>query len=116
MKVNRARMPPMSSLSPPITRRTALQSLMAGSLLMPAVFHDLLGADKSAAIDPLAAKAPHFSGKAKRVIFIFLTGGFSHIDSFCHRPKLIADAGKQLKERQFLKPPEWEFKPRGQSG
>jgi len=100
---------------PLISRRTALRSLMAGSLLMPAVMSDLLGADKSV-IDPLAPKAAHFPGKAKRVIFIFLTGGFSHIDSFCHRPKLIADAGKQLKEREFLKAPEWEFKPRGQSG
>ena len=91
----------MTSLSPLLTRRTALRSLMAGSLLMPAVLQDLLAADTSV-VDPLAPKAPHFPGKAKRVIFIFLTGGFSHVDTFCHRPKLIADVGKQLAERQFL--------------
>jgi hypothetical protein len=98
-----------------LTRRAALRSLFAGSLLMPAVFSDLLGADRAPA-DPLAPRPPHFPAKAKRVIFIFLTGGFSHIDSFCHRPKLFEEAGKKIADRRFLKRPDWEFKPRGQSG
>ncbi len=109
----------MSQRTPTITRRTALRSLFAGSLLMPAVMSDLLGVDTVAGagvVDPLAPRSPHFPGKAKRVIFIFLTGGFSHIDSFCHRPKLSELAGKKLANGKFLKRPDWEFKPRGQSG
>ena len=42
--------------------------------------------------DPLAPKAPHFPGKAKRVIFLFMTGGVSHVDSFDPKPALAKAA------------------------
>ena len=38
--------------------------------------------------DPLAPRPPHFPGKAKRVIFLFMTGGVSHLDTFDPKPKL----------------------------
>ncbi len=41
-------------------------------------------------------KAPHFPAKAKRVIFLFMTGGVSHVDSFDPKPKLFADHGKTV--------------------
>lgn len=61
----------------PITRRQLIQSMMGGSLLMPAITQQLLAAE-----DPLAARASHFPAKAKNVIFLFLTGGVSHVDTF----------------------------------
>jgi hypothetical protein len=90
------------------------RSLFTGSMLFPAVVRQLL-AESS---DPLAPHAPHFSGKAKRVIFMYMPGGVSHVDSFDYKPKLIEAAEQGLKTnggRTYVRP-RWEFKPRGQSG
>jgi len=74
---------------------------------------------------PLAPKTPHFTPRAKRVIFLFMHGGPSHIDTFDYKPELIKQDGKPLpfdKPRiQFaqtgnlLRSP-WEFKQYGESG
>ncbi len=74
---------------------------------------------------PLAPRAPMFPAKAKRVIFLFMHGGPSQVDTFDPKPLLTRDNGKPLpfaKPRvQFaqtgnlLKSP-WEFKKYGQSG
>ena len=55
-----------------------------------------------------------------------MTGGVSHVDSFDPKPKLFADHGKTItvdnwqgklgEFKRYLKQPQWEFKPRGQSG
>ncbi len=47
---------------------------------------------------PLAPRAPHFPGKAKRVIHFFLNGGPSHVDTFDPKPALAKYAGKPLPE------------------
>jgi len=46
--------------------------------------------------NPLSAKRPHFAGKAKSVIFLFMDGGPSHIDTFDPKPKVNEFAGKPL--------------------
>jgi hypothetical protein len=76
--------------------------------------------------DPLAARPPHRPARARRVIFLYMTGGVSHVDTFDPRPKLFADHGKtvtvdnwQGKLGQFtryLKKPQWEFRPGGACG
>lgn len=75
--------------------------------------------------DPVADKLPHFPARAKRIIFLFMHGGPSHVDTFDYKPKLIEHDGKPLpfeKPRiQFaqtgnlLKSP-WEFKQYGECG
>ena len=88
----------------------------------------LLGGESSAAAaaaDPLAPKQPHFPARAKRIIFLFMKGGPSHIDTFEPKPQLDKDDGKPLpfdKPRvQFantgnlLRSP-WKFKQYGESG
>jgi hypothetical protein len=75
--------------------------------------------------NPLAPKEPHFPARAKRVIFLFMKGGPSHIDTFDYKPLLERDDGKELpfeKPRvQFaptnnlLKSP-WKFAQHGESG
>jgi len=57
--------------------------MVGGSILLPGIVSELL-ADEAArdASDPLAARQPHFAPKAKRLIFVFATGGVSHIDTF----------------------------------
>ncbi len=80
-----------------LNRRVLLHSLVGGSLVLPGILSQLLAADEARRSgDPLAPKAPHFPGKAKRVIFLFSTGGVSHMDTFDPKPKLFAADGKTM--------------------
>jgi len=56
------------------------------------------GGEASASVgaNPMAPKGPHFEGRAKRVIHIFLNGGLSHVDSFDPKPALDKYHGKEL--------------------
>src|SRR5262245_35753846 len=53
-----------------------------------------LNADQAVAANPLLPKAPHHTPKAKRVIFIFMQGGPSHVDTFDYKPLLRARDGE----------------------
>lgn len=79
--------------------------------------------------EPASARSqvtPHHTPRAKRVIFLYLTGGVSHVDSFDYKPSLFADDEKSITVdnwqgrggdfERFLKRPDWEFKPGGKSG
>lgn len=93
-------------------------------MLLPGICEQLL-ADSG---DPLAARQPHFPARAKNIIFLFMTGGVSHIDTFDPKPALTRDVGKEIKadhpeikdrpgyEKIFLKSPQWEFSHYGQCG
>jgi hypothetical protein len=101
--------------------------MIGGSMLMPGIVSQLL-ADEDAATstDPLSPKPTHFPAKAKRVIFLYMSGGVSHVDSWDPKPKLVADAGKTIPVNEFqgrkgefnmfLKRPQWDFKPYGKCG
>lgn len=75
-------------------RRQIIHSLMTGSALLPAMLSELLATEN---VDPLAPRAPHFTPKAKRVIFLFMTGGVSHVDSFDPKPALKKAAAENKK-------------------
>jgi hypothetical protein len=47
-------------------------------------------------LNPLAAKTPHFPGKAKAVIWLFMNGGPSQVDTWDHKPRLAQLDGKEL--------------------
>jgi len=74
---------------------------------------------------PLAARWPHHMAKAKRVIFLYMPGGPSHVDLFDPKPRLATDNGKPLpfakpklertKTGNLLASP-WKFSKHGQSG
>jgi len=79
--------------------------------------------------NPVAARAGHHRPRAKRVIFLFMGGGVSHLDSFDYKPALYANDGRMLEfldQRAIAKTgagatgrvmkPMWEFRQRGQSG
>jgi hypothetical protein len=89
-----------------------------------------MAAQRATAANPLAAKAPHFGPRAKRVIFIFMQGGPSQVDTFDYKPALaenngkmadfddartIANTGKRASSQRVLKSP-WQFKQYGQTG
>lgn len=96
------------------TRRQFLQQSAAGfGWLAFAAMQNPLSAADSPRRDPLAPKQPHFAARAKRVIFLFMEGGPSHLESFDWRPEL-ARVGGDAKSRYLA--PVFDFKPRGGSG
>src|SRR5688572_15201008 len=65
--------------------------------------HSLLANDGFAApANPLAVKPPHFTPKAKRIIYLFQAGGPSHLELFDHKPELKKRDG-QLPPADLLK-------------
>src|SRR5262245_2827607 len=73
----------------PLTRRAALRAMGTG-------FGMTALARIAAASNPWSPKSPHFAPHAKNVIFIFLSGGLSAIDSFDRKPMLDRYDGKPL--------------------
>ena len=74
---------------------------------------------------PLAARAPDFAPRVRNVIFCFMSGGMSHVDSFDPKPRLAAEAGRPMPfptERTMFNqdgdiwPSPWEFTRYGASG
>jgi hypothetical protein len=110
----------------PITRRHALRTAACGfgSLALSGLLA------RQAAANPLAAKRPPIPPRAKRVIFLFMQGGVSQVDSFDYKPRLEQDDGKQMpfddarvlantgtrgSTHRVMKSP-WKFHQYGQSG
>ena len=111
-----------SELATGISRRQLLctSAVGFGNLALAA----MVGGEASAA-NPVATRATHHPARAKRVIFLFMKGGPSHLDTFDYKPQLQKDDGKPLpfdKPRvQFaatgnLLGSPWRFRKRGQSG
>src|SRR2546423_9569302 len=101
-----------------LLRRTGMG---LGLLGLAALLHD---EDARAAPGPLAPHNPHFPGKAKRVIHLFMNGGPSHVDTFDPKPALARYAGQVL-PRENLRterrtgaafPSPFRFRRHGQSG
>ena len=119
--------------SPVFSRRDMLRQSAVGFGWLAAA--DLLSTQRPAAAAPagttsggphsLQTRASQFSPRAKRVIFLFMHGGPSQVDTFDYKPLLTRDHGKPLpfpKPRVFssktgnlLKSP-WKFRQYGQSG
>jgi hypothetical protein len=108
-----------------ISRRQALQSVACGFGYLA-----LAGlTSEASANNPLAPKTPHHTPRAKRVIFIFMQGGPSHVDTFDYKPRLECDDGRMLPfddartfartrsvvTHRVMKSP-WSFRQYGQSG
>ncbi len=79
-----------------LPRRLAL-SACGGGLGMLGLA-GLLADDARAGVadDPLAPRPPHFAGRAKRVIWLFINGGPSQVDTFDHKPELARRAGEPI--------------------
>lgn len=81
---------------------------------------------KHAYANPLAPKASHFAPKAKSIIFLFMYGGPSQVDTFDYKPKLYELDGQTIavktkgrggdKSQGRVVGPKWKFKQYGQSG
>ena len=91
-----------------------MQTLSAGFGLL--AFAGLSAAQATEAVSPLNPKRPHSEPKAKRVIFLCMRGGPSHVDTFDYKPRLAADHGKASNYGSPWCASPWGFKQRGQSG
>ncbi len=80
------------------TRRDMLRASACGfgQVVLAAMAGQQALADAEPPLKPLTALAPHFPPRAKRVIFLFMWGGPSHVDLFDPKPRLNAESGKQL--------------------
>src|SRR5213080_4710469 len=83
----------------PLTRREMLARFANGFGLvgLAAALADARGDEPGGApADPLAVRPPHYPARAKRLIFLFMSGGPSHVDTFDPKPRLARDNGKPL--------------------
>lgn len=108
-----------------MTRRQMLKQCGCGFgyLAFTSMFAEI--ARLAQAAEKSGANDPHFTPKAKRVIFLFMHGGPSHVDTFDHKPLLARDNGKAVPKdftkrffdanSKLLGSP-FEFRKHGQSG
>lgn len=100
----------------------ALASMLAGD----GFFGAAAASEAAAGRNPLAARTPHFAPKAKSVIFLFMYGGPSHIDTFDYKPKMNGMDGKTVDVKTFgrgghksqgrIVEPRWKFGRHGECG
>ena len=83
--------------SPLLSRREMLRSSGCGfgMLALSALLQENAAAERSTT-DPVTARAAHFRPRAKRVIFLFLHGGVSPVDTFDPKPELVRHHGEPL--------------------
>ncbi len=107
-----------------MTRREALKTMGSGFGLLGMAGTLAREGALAAPLDPLAVKPTHFPARAKHVIFLFLNGGPSHVDTFDPKPMLAKYNGKPMptpnlkterKTGSLLASP-FQFKKYGQSG
>ncbi|MFM9032623.1 MAG: DUF1501 domain-containing protein [Opitutaceae bacterium] len=114
-----------------LSRRWFLQDCgvgMAGLALSSLLTRDAQAKAKGPS-NPLAVRSPHFTPKAKRVIYMFMAGAPSHLELFDHKPELEKRDGQLppadlLKDYRaaFINPnsallgPKYKFSPHGKSG
>ncbi len=116
-------------LNQPLTRRSMLMNCANGFgavALSSLLANQGFAADESARdLHPFAPREPHFPTKVKSIVFLYMDGGVSQVDSFDPKPRLDKDNGKpfamKIEPTQFnnigatLGSP-WKFQNYGQSG
>jgi hypothetical protein len=99
------------------TRRQALQTAASGFGYLAFSALATWAAEKAGPLDP---KAPHFPARAKRVVFLCMDGGPSHLDTFDYKPRLQRDNGQEIGMGKVPNAPllasPWKFHQHGRSG
>lgn len=121
MSINRSRLhAPQAGM---ISRRDMLARCSTGFGLV--ALSGLAAAADPVKSSPFAPRPPHFRPKAKSVIFCFMSGGVSHVDTFDPKPRLKRDHGKPMpvtvrptmfNQNGNIMASPWEFRNHGQSG
>ena len=98
-----------------------------GAIALTGILDELAVAEGSRSFtDPLAAKIPQLPARAKRVLFLYMSGGVSQVESFDYKPKLFADDGQTISIdnwqgrpgdfKFYLRQPICAFQPGGECG
>ncbi|MFN4257826.1 MAG: DUF1501 domain-containing protein [Gemmataceae bacterium] len=101
----------------PISRRQALKTVSAGFGYL--ALAGLLGQEAARGAPsqgPLAPKPPHFPVKAKRIIFVFMEGAMSQMDTFEYKPRLQRDDGQIAPGGAVLTASKFRFAQHGETG
>ncbi len=111
----------------PLTRRQMLAQCAGGlgAVALTALLADRAFGASNLAAGPFAPRLPHYRAKAKNVIFLYMDGGVSQMDSFDPKPRLTQEHGQPF--RMKIEPTQfnnngstfgspWQFKQYGQSG
>ena len=87
-----------------VSRRDVLSTTSCGFGYL--ALKGLLGSEARAEgfRSPLSERASHFPARAKRVIFMFMQGGPSHLETFDYKPELIKSGGKKTGGKGLLAP------------
>ena len=112
---------------PSVSRRDMLTKCSTGFglLALSGLLAERAGADGAGQASPFAPRQPHFKPKVKSVIFCFMSGGVSHVDTFDPKPRLKRDHGKPMpvpvrptmfNEIGNIMASHWEFRSYGKSG
>ncbi len=106
----------LSTIPVRCSRRQVLQTASAGFGYL--ALAGMLGQNASASDpqQPLAPKAPHFPVKAKRIIFVFMEGAMSQMDTFEYKPTLQANNGKSAPGGATLTASKFKFAQHGETG
>lgn len=104
-----------------LSRRETLKTTSAGFGLMALAGltsqeANAVSRDEAAQVSPLAPKRPHFAARAKRVIFLCMRGGPSHVDTFDYKPRLQQDHGRPSHYGTPWCASPWKFAQAGESG
>ncbi|MCA9060954.1 MAG: DUF1501 domain-containing protein [Planctomycetaceae bacterium] len=113
-----------------VDRRRLLASAGCGfgALALQAMLGTEAQADQSSPVQSLQNRQPMFAPRAKRIIFIFMQGGPSHVDTFDYKPELISRDGTSIDftgvrfgdfgkvTQQKLMKPLWSFSQHGECG
>ncbi len=124
----------------PLSRRMALESLACGfgGLALRGLLAEAAASERATdqrglspeGQDPLAPRPTHVPPRAKRIIFLFMQGGPSHVDTFDHKPllekhdgqsmpfddaRVLANTGKRASTHRVMKSP-WKFRRYGDAG
>ena len=122
-------MPPEAHNPTSLSRREALKQIGCGFGYMAAASIASQQSLANSVSNPLMPRIPHVAPKAKRVIFLFMAGGVSQVDSFDYKPMLHKHHGRMLDftdqrilaktgmgSNQRVMQSLWDFKQRGQNG
>lgn len=93
-----------------LTRRHFLRTTATGmgAAALGALLSRETAASPAASTHPMAPRVPHFGGRAKRVIYLHLTGSPPHLDLFDYKPELVKRNGQDCPDA-FLKGKRFAF-------
>lgn len=111
--------PYQQPVAPYLSRRSALKAAGAGFgylALASLLGKSALASPESQAIHPLISKAPPLPARAKRIIFLFMQGAMSQVDTLEYKPQLQKDDGKVAPGGGVLTASKFKFAEYGQTG